>query len=278
MRRILYLFFLFLLVFISLTAVKLAQAAVTLTSFEPIADLPNHRIRVLWETASELDFAGFYVQRSLSKESNFERLNDLIIPAQGESTGAVYSYDDLTIAEGVLYYYRLEMIDLDGYSEYSVVKSAFLGNTPTPTATNTVTVTQTPVQLTPTRTSTPQPTPTRTRTPSPFHAVTFTSRPRATSTLTDTPTTTPTPTVSPTVTTTLAPLPSLILLFPARTSTPTFTPSPTETPSPVRPSSTPTPKTENNIPLRISFLWGIIILLWLTLAGFLIAYLRRMPH
>jgi hypothetical protein len=316
MKRYLRFWMLPLVIVMTLATVMLAQAAITLISFEALVDIANHKISLLWRTGSELDFAGFYVQRSMSPESGFERLNSSIIPAAGEGgAGAIYFYDDPNVNVGMVYYYQLEMIDFNGSSSFSEVISATFENTETPTATVTLTktsvsipdtstltvkptdtqntptptvtrtpvtptptVTRTPVTPTPTRTKTNQPTATNTRTPTPFHAVTYTSRPRATSTPTETPTITPTQTVSPTVTTTLAPLPSLTLLFPVHSPTPTSTSSPTVTSSPVPPSPTPTPKPENHIPLRVSFLWGIIILLWLTLAGFLFVYLRRMSR
>jgi hypothetical protein len=309
MPRTLRFWVLSLLVIILLVSINLAQAAVTLISFNayPDPDPVNPIISLLWETASELGFYGFYIQRSLNADTGFARLQDtngdpLFFPAPGDGLGHTYNYDDEDVDLGVTYYYKLEMVEAGGYTSFSNVVPAFLGNTPTPTPsttatptstsgtytptatpistsdTRTPTVTRTPITSSPTRTKTDQPTTTNTRTPTPFHAVTYTSRPRPTSTPTETPTITPTQTVSPTITTTLAPLPSLILLFPVHSSTPTSTSSPTATSSPVPPSPTPTPKSENRIPLRVSFLGGIIILLWLTLAGFLFAYLRRMSR
>ena len=295
MRLYLRLFTLPLLVLILLVTATSAQAAVTLISFDAIANIANQRITILWETGSELDFAGFYIQRSLSPDNGFERLLDpnddpLFFPAQGVGgSGWQYLYDDTDVVVGGLYYYQLEMIDLGAYPSYSDVIFALWENAPTPTSSSTATLTVTPgtqvptatitpTQATPTRTKTPQPTVTITRTPSPYHVVTFTSRPRSSSTPSETSTITSTPSVSPTVTTTLAPLPSLTLLFPVRTPTPTFTPLPTFTPSPFPPTPTPTPKPDNHIPLRICFLGGIIVMLWLILAGFLYVYLRRISR
>jgi hypothetical protein len=302
---------LFLVVFL-FTTVKFAQAAVTLLSFDANADITNHKISLYWKTGSELNFSGFYIQRSFSHDSGFVRLPDLygdvlFFPARGlGGAGSQYSYDDINITMWVLYFYRLEMVDLSGDTSYSNIVSTYLGNTLTPTYTTTATptatsntktptstttatptatsntktptLTNTPITPTVTRTKTHHPTFTQTRTSSPYHMVTFTSRPRPTSTPSETSTITFTPTITPTVTTTLAPLPSLTLLFPVHTSTPTFAPTSTETPSPMPPTSTPTPKPEYHLPLRSSFLMGIIILLWLTLAGFLFVYLRRISR
>lgn len=298
MKRYLKHLILSLFIVILLVSITTARAAVRLVSFVAIPDNPNGKISVLWETAEELDMYGFKIQRSLNPLSGFVYLldqdgNPLFFVAKAEpGAGATYSYDDTDVEVGIMYYYQLEMIEQGNISSFSGVKSAMLGNTPTPTLTPTPTITPTPTASTtgtpgsqtpsatrtptPTRTKTRQPTVTITRTPTPYHVVTFTSPPRATLTPTETPTITPTPTVSPTVTTTLAPLPSLTLLFPVRTHTPTFTPSPTFTASPIPPSPTTTPKPSTHIPLRMSFLGGIILLLWITLAGFLFAYFRRM--
>jgi hypothetical protein len=277
-----------------LASVKLAQAAVTLISFTAVQNLPNQEITLFWETGTELDFAGFYIQRSLQQDSGFVRIMDqngevVFYPAKGEGgSGAQYFHVDTHLDINVLYYYRLEMIELSGNTSFSDVVSIFLGNTPTPTLTVTSTATptatsftrtptgtRTPLTPTSTRTKTRHPTITLTRTPTPFHAVTFTSKPRSTSTLTETTTETPTPTISPTETTTLIPLPSLTLLFPVHTHTSTFTPSFTATSSPLPPTPTITPKPSTQISLNDGFLGGIIILLWITLAGFLIIYLRK---
>jgi hypothetical protein len=131
-----YLRFVSLLLVISslLAKIILVQAAVTLISFDAIPDIPNQKITLLWETGSELDFAGFYIQRSFNPDTGFERLLDLngdplFFPAKGEGgAGAQYSYDDTDVNMGVFYYYRLEMLDLGSFSVYSFVVSAILAN------------------------------------------------------------------------------------------------------------------------------------------------------
>jgi hypothetical protein len=304
MRRLL-LFVALILSILTLATFQRAQAAVTLFYFAAEPDLTNKLITLSWETGSELDFAGFRIERSLEPNDGFEPLvgadnKPIFFPAKGEGgAGALYEYDDTKVNIGVPYYYRLEMIDNNSLVNYSDVVSIILGYAPTPTATATATATSTstvtstsganaptatststPSTPTPTstRTNTQRPTATITRTPSPFHAVTYTSRPRSTYTPTETATITSTPSEVPTVTTTLAPLPSLTLLFPVRTPTPTYTPSLTNTVTSIPPTPTPTLKPDDLIPLRISFLGGILILLWLTLAGFLFTYLRRMAR
>ena len=298
MRHYLRIFPLLFLALASLSFNYDAPDSVTLYSFEVNFDLVNEWVQITWVTGSELDFSGFYIQRSLSETTGYQRLqdgngNDRFFQATGEGgAGDIYGYLDSDVNLNTTYYYRLEMVDTGGGVEYSPVRFTYTGATPTPTSTNTTTatsisgtrtptLTRTPTQtrtITITRTKTHRPSVTITRTPSPYRVVTFTSRPRPTSTPSETPTPTPTPTISPTVTTTLAPLPSLTLLFPYHSPTPTSTPTFTATSSPIPPSSTPTEKPENSIPLRMSFLGGIIILLWITLAGFLFAYLRKISR
>jgi hypothetical protein len=113
---------------------SLALASVTLVSFTAVPDRVNRKITLYWETGSELDFAGFYIQRSFSSDSGFKRLldingEDLFFPAQGEGgAGAVYMQYDNRVNIGVVYYYRLEMVDLDGGSNYSDIISSTLGS------------------------------------------------------------------------------------------------------------------------------------------------------
>jgi len=96
---------------------------ITLISFS--GEYNSGHILIFWETGSELDFAGFYLQRSLEPASNFERLldpygNPLFFPAAGEGgAGAQYSFSDMDVIEGTTYYYRLEAIDQGGDAEYS---------------------------------------------------------------------------------------------------------------------------------------------------------------
>jgi hypothetical protein len=76
-------------------------------------------VQVAWETASEIDNAGFNVYRSHSPEGEWLRLNAALIPAQGGPTqGAAYSFEDETAEPGVTYYYRLEDVDGFGLSTF----------------------------------------------------------------------------------------------------------------------------------------------------------------
>ena len=70
-----------------------------------------------WETASEIDNAGFNLWRSQAQAGPYTRLNAQLIPVRGgPTTGASYSYDDDTVTNGVTYWYKLEDVNLYGVS------------------------------------------------------------------------------------------------------------------------------------------------------------------
>ncbi len=79
-------------------------------------------VLVTWETASEIDTAGFHIWRSWKRnpaESDFVRLTGRLIPSKGgPSTGATYDYLDLSALPGHPYCYRLEDISLNGKSTF----------------------------------------------------------------------------------------------------------------------------------------------------------------
>jgi hypothetical protein len=72
-------------------------------------------IIVDWETASELDTAGFNLYRSEQAEGPFERINPSLIPASPDPlVGGEYSYTDREVEVGRVYYYRLEEVETSG--------------------------------------------------------------------------------------------------------------------------------------------------------------------
>lgn len=241
-----------------------AQAAVTLVDFT--AELQDGGVLIQWETATEVDNVGFYVnRRDLLNDPVRQRISPFI-PTQGDTFfGAVYDYLDTTVEQGTVYEYRLESIDINSFSEFSdpvIVSTGGVLPTNTPTLTPSPTVEPTPT-FTPSPTSPPShtPQPTKTRTPSPTISLTASAtlkpstEPSATSTLTtveaaDTPT--PTRTPRPTRTTTPWP-PTWTAISPSRTAshpvaTATLaaspTPSPTATPDASQVTDLPYPAVE----------------------------------
>lgn len=79
-------------------------------------------VLVNWETASEIDTAGFHIWRSWKRnpqESDFERITGQLIPAEGgTSQGATYTFFDMNVVSGHPYCYRLEDVDLHGESTF----------------------------------------------------------------------------------------------------------------------------------------------------------------
>lgn len=72
-----------------------------------------------WETAAEIDNAGFHLWRSETKEGPFVRITDQLIPPLGGTTwGASYDWWDEGLIAGQTYYYRLEDVDFSGHNTF----------------------------------------------------------------------------------------------------------------------------------------------------------------
>jgi Leucine-rich repeat (LRR) protein len=94
---------------------------VSLADFTATA-LETTEVRLEWQTAIELDNAGFHIWRATGEGwksgdySTVIRLTARLIPAQGNSS--LYSYIDADVSTYVTYYYGLEDIDLYGQSTF----------------------------------------------------------------------------------------------------------------------------------------------------------------
>jgi hypothetical protein len=301
--------------FVSLAMKPQAQGVnVTLISFD--AETSADQIDLFWETATEFDIYGFYIQRSLQENGSYTDISPLIPGEGGELLGYYYFFSDTDVQLGVTYYYKLRVVNNDSTSEFygpvwgkpgspptstptlapASTSTPTVTRTPTATSTSTATATNNGPTATPTVTSnftsTPSLTPTRTNTISPATptitvaapVVTFTPEPSITVTPSETATEAPTPTVTLTATTTLLPLPSITLIWPTDAAT-----GATEIATVIsrlyvtatsRQYVTATPtagqSAEPSVPLRVSFLAVIVGGLWLLLGVFLFAYLRRL--
>lgn len=88
---------------------------VELTSFR--AQAVGGAAQLTWATATEENNAGFEVQRSEDGRT-FENL--AFVEGHGTTLEAQdYRFDDKTVRQNVLYYYRLKQVDYDGQAEYS---------------------------------------------------------------------------------------------------------------------------------------------------------------
>ena len=82
-----------------------------------------------WETASEINNAGFHLWRSETEDGAYVQITDLLIPAKGSPTwGAEYQYEDFDVEAGLTYYYKLEDIDYNGISTFHGPVSATVGD------------------------------------------------------------------------------------------------------------------------------------------------------
>jgi len=90
----------------------------TLIELSDIQPAPgNGHVILTWETASEIDNAGFNIYRAEAKDGEFIQINDILITAEGTSTaGALYEYVDKDVKNRKAYFYKLEDIDLNGTS------------------------------------------------------------------------------------------------------------------------------------------------------------------
>ena len=206
------------------------QAAVTLLYFTATGE--EDRVVLRWETAQEVDNAGFNLYRAQVPEFiNRQQINQSLIPSQffGQPFGASYSYPDTEVVEGVTYYYWLESIDTTSLGKFYSYdpESATVGPPPTPTSTSTPTATAT---------STPTATPTYTPTRVP------TATPSSTATVVPTFTPTGTPTITPVPPPLSSPSPTSVV---EQRLSPTVTPGgmaqPTLSPAAAGTQSTPTP-------------------------------------
>ncbi len=75
---------------------------------------------ISWTTADELNVDHFEVERSDNGSSNFITIGQ--IAAKNISSSA-YSFSDKTATSNGTVYYRIKMVDKDGYSTYSMIKA-----------------------------------------------------------------------------------------------------------------------------------------------------------
>jgi hypothetical protein len=70
---------------------------------------------VEWSTASELNTAGYNLNRGDQPGGPFTRVNPELIPASDDPlTGGNYSYTDQDVVPGHTYYYQLVDVEFDG--------------------------------------------------------------------------------------------------------------------------------------------------------------------
>ncbi len=86
------------------------------------------RVLLEWETATEVNNAGFHIWRALAGSGSYDRITGSLIPAEGgPSWGAAYTYNDQDVKSGRTYNYKLEDIDYSGVSTFQYPASAWAG-------------------------------------------------------------------------------------------------------------------------------------------------------
>lgn len=147
---------------------------ITLSEFS--AQFVGSQINLQWVTTSETNVQGFYVLRSDTADGTYNRISSQIKAIGDMHIGGIYQFTDNAIAFARIYYYKIEVIDIEGNSIAKHGPVSVLTATATPTASVTASVTQTrtPTPIyTPTRTNTPfffrSPTPIRYNSPTPYY-------------------------------------------------------------------------------------------------------------
>lgn len=99
----------------AVTIVTLQVATlVELTSFTAKGGVGQ--VLLEWETAAEMDCAGFNLWRCETKEGQYKKINKELIPTRGGgSWGALYDFSDDRVASGRTYFYKLEDVTLAGH-------------------------------------------------------------------------------------------------------------------------------------------------------------------
>jgi hypothetical protein len=92
--------------------------AVSLAAFS--ATSREDGVLVSWETATELDNAGFNLYRSTAADGEYIKLNAALIPPRnpGGNVGATYAWTDKEVEPGATYFYKLEDLDINGTSTF----------------------------------------------------------------------------------------------------------------------------------------------------------------
>ena len=86
----------------------------TLVEMSSLKTVPgDKKVTIEWETASEIDNAGFNIYRA----EGFKKINADLIPAEGSPTeGAAYEFTDDNVSNWKRYFYVVEDLDTEGVS------------------------------------------------------------------------------------------------------------------------------------------------------------------
>ncbi len=102
-------------------AVERAPSAVVLTSFTAAAG--DTQALIQWQTASEVNTLGFYLQRAEAAAGPYHRVPDDANPHFFDSLGSgfaghPYDYIDTGLTNGITYFYRLQAMTHGGFADH----------------------------------------------------------------------------------------------------------------------------------------------------------------
>lgn len=137
---------------------------ITLSQFT--AQFDGSKVNLRWITTSEINTQGFYVLRSDSRDGTYARISSQINAIGDTHIGGIYQFADTNITFARTYFYKLEVIDINGNSIELHGPVSTVTSTATPTATQTRTPTTIP---TATGTWTRSPTPIPYNSPTPYY-------------------------------------------------------------------------------------------------------------
>jgi hypothetical protein len=99
---------------------------IELISFNAAAQ--QNKVRLDWETATEKNNRGFYVERSVENAAAFATIG--WVPGAGTTnTAQRYTFFDSDAKPNFNYYYRLRQTDFDGQEQYSPIRTVLLEGT-----------------------------------------------------------------------------------------------------------------------------------------------------
>jgi len=80
--------------------------------------LVDSTVLLTWETITEINNVGFYVERYSYQDSSWLSL-DFVVGATLSNSPKYYSYTDTSVLKGTTYLYRLKQVDNNGDYKYS---------------------------------------------------------------------------------------------------------------------------------------------------------------
>jgi hypothetical protein len=97
-----------------LPAVLLALAALLLSAWS-YQNAGDPAITLRWETASEVDTAGYNIYRADEQNGPLAKINARLIPASADPiVGGSFAFTDTAVQAGRTYYYQLEEVETGG--------------------------------------------------------------------------------------------------------------------------------------------------------------------